>query len=175
MRFGFLDAITSATRVESQSGRFSCIGWCTRLFMVKCRRVMKSTTRMATRTITTQRTLKLSGVLSTAASTSQSHGISAYAEFADARSAVTRSSGAGAARSAGEQITPVLSASAEPAYSLTVDVDECYFVRGADGRAYLVSNSSHGSDAFRYLAVAIDKTGARPELKRIDYSTRGIV
>ena len=35
--------------------------------------------------------------------------------------------------------------------------------------------ASHGADAFRYLAVAVDKTGARPELKRIDYSTRGIV
>ena len=143
--------------------------------MVKCRRVMKSTTRMATRTITTQRTLKLSGVLSTAASTSQSHGISAYAGCADARSAVIKSSDASAVQSAGGQTTHALSVSAEPAYSLSVDVDECYFVRGDDGRAYLVSNSSHGADAFRYLAVAVDKTGARPELKRIDYSTRGIV
>ena len=143
--------------------------------MVKCRRVMKSITEMAIRITTTQRTLKLSGVSSTAASTSQSHGINAYAGFADARLAVIKSSGASAVRSAGEQITPVSSVSAEPAYSLSVDVDECYFVRGDDGRAYLVSNSSHGADAFRYLAVAVDKTGARPELKPIDYSTRGIV
>jgi hypothetical protein len=35
--------------------------------------------------------------------------------------------------------------------------------------------ASHGSDAFRYLAVAIDKTGARQALTPIRYSTAGIV
>jgi len=35
--------------------------------------------------------------------------------------------------------------------------------------------ASHGADAFRYLAVAIDKSGARPALKPIRYSTAGIV
>ena len=35
--------------------------------------------------------------------------------------------------------------------------------------------ASHGADAFRYLAVAVDKMGARPKLKPISYSTAGIV
>lgn len=35
--------------------------------------------------------------------------------------------------------------------------------------------ASHGADAFRYLAVAIDKTGQRPKLEPIPYSTAGIV
>ena len=35
--------------------------------------------------------------------------------------------------------------------------------------------ASHGADAFRYLAVAIDKTGARPALAPINYRTAGIV
>lgn len=35
--------------------------------------------------------------------------------------------------------------------------------------------ASHGADAFRYLSVAIDKAGTRPELKPIQYSTAGIV
>lgn len=35
--------------------------------------------------------------------------------------------------------------------------------------------SSHGADAFRYLAVSIDKTGARPKMDPIRYSTSGIV
>ncbi|MGL5934916.1 MAG: hypothetical protein ACRCZI_04760, partial [Cetobacterium sp.] len=41
----------------------------------------------------------------------------------------------------------------EPAYNLTVDRDHCYYVKGEDGRAYLVANSSHPSDAFRTMAV----------------------
>lgn len=35
--------------------------------------------------------------------------------------------------------------------------------------------ASHGADAFRYLAVAIDKTGARPAMAPLKYSTAGIV
>jgi hypothetical protein len=35
--------------------------------------------------------------------------------------------------------------------------------------------ASHGADAFRYLAVAIDKSGARPILEPLRYSTAGIV
>jgi len=35
--------------------------------------------------------------------------------------------------------------------------------------------ASHGADAFRYLAVAIDKAGARPKLAPIRYDHRGIV
>ena len=40
----------------------------------------------------------------------------------------------------------------QPAYNLTIDYDHCYFVRGDDGRAYLVANSSHGAKAFATLA-----------------------
>ena len=47
--------------------------------------------------------------------------------------------------------------SAAPAYNLTVALDECYFVRGDDGAAYLVSNSSHGADAFGLMAVAYER------------------
>jgi hypothetical protein len=35
--------------------------------------------------------------------------------------------------------------------------------------------ASHGADAFRYLAVSIDKTGARPKMDPIKYQTGGIV
>ncbi len=35
--------------------------------------------------------------------------------------------------------------------------------------------ASHGADAFRYMAVSVDKCGPRPELKPINYSTAGIV
>lgn len=35
--------------------------------------------------------------------------------------------------------------------------------------------ASHGADAFRYLAVSIDKTGARPKLEPLRYTTAGIV
>jgi hypothetical protein len=47
--------------------------------------------------------------------------------------------------------------SAAPAYNLTVDVDECYFVRGADGLAYLVSNSSHAADALGLCAICYEE------------------
>lgn len=43
-------------------------------------------------------------------------------------------------------------------------------------RAQPVHNwASHGADAWRYLAVAIDKSGARPKLDPIAYDARGIV
>jgi phage terminase large subunit len=35
--------------------------------------------------------------------------------------------------------------------------------------------ASHGADAFRYLAVSIDKTGPRQQMKPIDYNNSGIV
>lgn len=35
--------------------------------------------------------------------------------------------------------------------------------------------ASHGADAYRYLAVAIDKAGARPKLAPLAYDRRGIV
>lgn len=63
----------------------------------------------------------------------------------------------------------VPSVSAEPAYNLTVEFDECYFVRGGDGLAYLVSNSSHAADAFRYLAQGLKET-RDAHLGRPEYS-----
>jgi hypothetical protein len=35
--------------------------------------------------------------------------------------------------------------------------------------------ASHGADAFRYLAVSIDKAGTRPKLEAIRYGLQGIV
>jgi phage terminase large subunit len=177
LRFGFMDAITSATHGanKAKSGPSSCIAWCMRLFMVRFRRAMKSITLMMTRSTIAHQTLKPSLGMSTVASTSPSHVSGAYAGSAAQRLAAIRRSAQGAAPSADVQIAPESSASVEPAYSLTVDRDECYFVRGDDGLAYLVANSSHGADAFRYLAVSIDKTGARKELAPIRYDNRGIV
>jgi hypothetical protein len=65
------------------------------------------------------------------------------------------------------------SGSAEPAYNITVDVDECYFVRGEDGRAYLVSNSSHGADAFGLMCVAYETPTGRPT--KLKYPAMGFV
>ena len=58
-------------------------------------------------------------------------------------------------------IMRVWSESAAPAYNLTVEVDECYFVRGDDGIAYLVSNSSHSADAFGLMCVAYEEPKAK--------------
>ena len=78
-----------------------------------------------------------------------------------------------AARFASEETELTRSENVEPAYNLTVDVDECYFVRGDDGKAYLVSNSSHGSDAFGLMAVAYEMPRGRPQ--KLKYQQMGIV
>jgi hypothetical protein len=138
--------------------------------MVKYRRVMKFITQMKIHLTTIQAILKLSPSLSTVASTSPSHDSLAYVAYAGRNSAATSNSARDAARSAlrptghdlREKTEP------EPAYNLTVDRDECYFVRGDDGRAYLVSNSSHGSDSFGLAALDYEEPRAtvRPAADR---------
>jgi hypothetical protein len=129
---------------------------------------MKSITGTMTRSITTPKTLAASHASSTVAATSQSRGTSAFAAYAARSSGAIKPSPVDAAQNASG-----LSESAAPAYNLTVDVDECYFVRGDDGRAYLVSNSSHGSDAFGLMAVAYEAPRGRP--KQIRYPEMGFV
>jgi len=99
--------------------------------------------------------------------------MSVFARYAGESSDATRPLVSDAAQSASGSITLDWSESAEPAYNLTVDVDECYFVRGADNRAYLVSNSSHSADAFGLMCVAYEMPQGRP--KKLKYPAMGIV
>jgi len=161
LHLGFMDVITSATHVEKAVDvPCSYIGWCMRRFMVKSLQIMKSITRMMTHTITTLTTLRHCLSSSTEASINPSQDTSVFAGYAESHSGVTRSSGSDVAKYVSEQIMPVSSANAEPAYSLTVERDHCYFVMGdnvdGSGRAvsYLVANSSHGADAFGLMCVA---------------------
>lgn len=164
---GFMGAITSATQgatdVEHQS---SCIVWCMRLFMVGFRSAMKSITSTTIRTTIIQKTLRLYRNSNTAGSTKQSHGTNVSAGSAVEHSGVTTLLEVDAARPVKPQTTPGSSENVEPAYSLTVDRDECYFVRGDDGAAYLVANSSHGSDAFGLMAVAYETPATTPSVPR---------
>jgi hypothetical protein len=123
-----------------------------------------------TRLITTPAILTPSLVSSTAATTSQNLGTCAFVASAERSSAAINGSALGAARPASVLTTRELSESAEPAepaYNLTVEVDECYFVLGRDGRAYLVSNSSHGATAFYTGAMSYEggAQNARPKRK----------
>jgi hypothetical protein len=156
---GFKVAIISATQGACAIPAVPCsyTGWFMKLCMVTFRQGMKSIISTTIHTITAPITSPLSRGLGIAASTNQSLDISALAGFAVKNSGVTRSSAQGAAQSAGGQITQDSSGSAEPAYNLTVSVDECYFVRGSDGLAYLVSNSSHPADSFGHMAQAYDE------------------
>lgn len=162
-RSGFMGAITSATQnAEKEKRQFSYIGWFMRLFLAKSRSVMKSITSTRTHSTIIQKTLKLCQSLSIVANTRQSLATSACAEYAAQSFGVIKRSEAAVAPRASEQITHESSASAEPAYSLTVDRDECYFVLGNDGHAYLVANSSHGSDAFGLMAI-VSEDAMRPD------------
>jgi phage terminase large subunit len=155
---GFMDAITSATQeatdVERQS---SYTAWCTRLFMARFLSAMKSITSTITHSIITLTTLKRCLSSSIAVITSQSPAISACAEYAEQYLGAIKCLDVDAAQRVSEPIMHESSASAEPAYSLTVDRDECYFVRGNDGIAYLVANSSHGADAWGLMAVVAEE------------------
>lgn len=154
-RLGFKAAIILATQEDNHgalAGQHSFTAWCMRLCMAQYRAGMKSIMSMMTRSTITLRILPLCPVLSIAEGTNQSPDTSAFAVCAEENLAAAKSSDRGAARLASEQITPGSSENAEPAYNLTVDVDECYFVRGGDGRSYLVSNSSHAADAFGLMA-----------------------
>lgn len=141
--------------------------------MGQFRKVTKSITSTMTRLITTLATLRLCPSLSTAAATNPSRGISAFAEYAIRSLVVTKPLARDAAQSVSEQIVREKSESAAPAYDLTVDKDECYFVRGDDGLAYLVSNSSHSADALGLLAVAYETPPGRPQ--KLKYKQMGIV
>lgn len=160
-RFGLKAAIISATpegRPRSQSAiRFSFIAWFMRLCMVKYRRAMRSITSMMIHSITTRTTLKPCLFLNIGSDINQLRAIPAFVGSAGTSSAVTKNLELDAAQHASAPTTHDLSESAAPAYNLTVDVDECYFVRGDDGLAYLVSNSSHGSDAFGLMCVAYEQ------------------
>lgn len=163
-RLGLKTAIISATpegkrRTVAQS---SFIVWFMRLCMVKSRRAMKSIMSMATRSITIPRTSQPCLALNTAAATNQSHAMPAFAESAVRNSVAIRNSGRDAAWNASEPIMLGSNENAAPAFNLTVDIDECYFVRGDDGSSYLVSNSSHGADAFGLMCVAYEA----PQQKR---------
>jgi hypothetical protein len=145
LHFGFKAAITSATprdKLELTAGQFSFIAWCMRLCMVKYRRGMKSIISTIIRSTTIPTTLQPCPDLSTADGINQSLGMSALAVSAGSDLAAIRNLGRSAVQSASEPITRVSSESAEPAYNLTVDVDECYFVRGAEKEIVKEDHSS---------------------------------
>jgi len=166
LRLGFMAGITSATREASRSDLCSCTGWYMRLCMVRSRMVARYITSMMTRLTITQKTLKLCPSSCIGDSTSRCRDINAYAESVALPSAVTKPSEPDVARPASERTMLGLSENAEPAYSLTIERDECYFVRGDDGMAYLVANSSHGADAAGLMAVAYEKP---TEMKALKY------
>ena len=143
--------------------------------MGQYRKVMKSIIGTITRLTTIPEIWAAFPASSIAVNTNQNRDMSAFAGSAAKSSGVIRNSAGAAAPNASERITRAASASAElePAYNLTVDVDECYFVRGEDDRAYLVSNSSHGADAFGLMCVAYETPRGRPE--KLKYKAMGIV
>jgi len=173
---GLKTAITSVTpEGNSRSeGRCSYIVWCTRLFTARYRRVMRSITATMTRSTTIRVISRLFPAFSIAAATSPSLATPAFAASAETSSAVITHSGQGAAQNANVSIThDWKQGGVEPAYNLTVDVDECYFVRAADGAALLVSNSSHAADAAGLIAVGYETPRGRP--KAIKYPAAGFV
>jgi phage terminase large subunit len=174
---GLKTAIILATPGTSRGERFaarcSYTVWFMRLFMARSRRAMRFIISMMTRSTITPTTWSLSPSLFTGAATSRNRDIYVFAGSAERNLAATSNSAADAARNASGLTTRGSNENAEPAYNLTVDVDECYFVRGDDGRAYLVSNSSHGSDAFGLMAVAYEMPRSRPQ--KLKYERLGIV
>lgn len=164
LHFGFTDAITSATRVdldpcEKQASSF--IAWCMRLCVVKFRQVMTSIIETVTHGITILTTWKRCPVSSIAQRINRNLASSASAWNVEPpldairhleRPVLLRASESGthdANACDGQSEKPV-----SPAYNLTVESDHCYFVRGSDDRAYLVSNSSHDADAWRTLCLS---------------------
>lgn len=161
---GLKAAITSATPVAGSSRADPCsyTAWSMRLFMAAFRRATKSIMSMTTHLTTILTISKLSPSMSTEADTSPFLATYASAVSAALSSVVTRTLERGAAPNARGSI--MLGAremtGPKPAYNLTVETDECYFVRGDYGRAYLVSNSSHGADAAGLLAIAYEEPRA---------------
>ena len=126
--------------------------------MVRYRMAMRCTILMATRSTIIQRTLNVLRSFPIVAATNPSLDIPASVGFAERSLGVTRNSVFDVARNVGALTTLEAKGSAVPAYNITVEVDECYFVRGSDDCAYLVSNSSHSADAFGALMIAAEKT-----------------
>lgn len=162
LHLGLKGAITSATpKVAAGIVPCSFTVWCMRLFMERFRTVTRSITSMTTHLTITQAILKPFPALSIAAATSRSPDTFAFAEFVDTSLAAISGSAPDAAQSVSAPIMHKRSESAaEPAYNITVDVDECYFVLGDDGNSYLVSNSSHAADAFGLMCIAYE--GPKP-------------
>lgn len=169
-RFGFKDAIIWATQGKdaTQRGRSSCIGWSMRLCMALFKKVMKSITATVTATTRAPQTLKLCLSSNIEVSTSQKSDLRSSVPYAVRHLEGTHQNGGGAQKNATGSPTPQKNALAEPAFDITVEQDHCYFVKGNDERAYLVSNSSHGAKAFATLGFyAPDLRGGVQPPKRI--------
>ena len=141
--------------------------------MAKYRRGMRSIISTMTPSTITRIILRPYLSLNTEAVINRSHVTLALAASAARTLAATRSSVPDAAPSANEPIMRVSNGSVEPAYNITVDVDECYFVRGNDGLAYLVSNSSHGADAFGLMCVAYEPPQEKRKVKAVHHAGSG--
>ena len=162
LRFGFMDAITLATPLDhdvKDGLASSFIGWSMRLFMAAYRMVMTSIIKTAIHGIPILRTWRHSPVSSTDHRINLSRAFNASAWSVELSSGVTRSSGKRVPQNVSESGTLDMNGYIdqsgkleEPAYNITVDQDHCYFVKGHDGKAYLVANSSHGAKAFATLA-----------------------
>jgi hypothetical protein len=161
LHFGFMDAITWATRERDaqRNEASSFIGWCMRLCMGRFRQAMTSIIETAIRGITTLITWRPSLALNIGLRTNQSHVFSVSALNAEHYSAVTKSSERSVPQPASGSGTHDMNVSSgqsveqEPCYNITVEYDHCYFVRGSDGISYLVSNSSHCADAWRTVGL----------------------
>jgi hypothetical protein len=160
-RLGFKGHIISATQEGSGGGRegvlYCCTVSSTKLFMAASRMTTRFITKMATLSTAIHQTLQRCQSKSIASCTSPNIGSSALVGCAGQHSVAISHLDRDAAMNANAPIMPVWSASAAPAYNLTVEVDECYFVRGDDGVAYLSSNSSHAGDAFGLMCVAYEE------------------
>jgi len=172
-RLGFKDAITLATREKAaaQSDPSSCIEWCMNLCMGLFRRAMKSITDMTTRSIITLLTWKHCRSLITEVNINQKSDLCLAARFAERLLGDTTRIGSGALKPVTESPMPQKSENDEPAYDVTVAEDHCYFVKGNDGKAYLVSNSSHGAKAFAtlgYFAPEL-RSGVQPPKKAVSH------
>lgn len=154
--FGFKDAITWATPRSDSTGTrpLPFIAWSIRVCKDTYRQSMKSIIEMATRIIPAPPILRPSHSTSTGASINPRVGMPVPALSAGAPLGGINAGPRPAPSPAAAPAMPQTNAPAEPAYDLDIDDAHCYFVRGDDGRAYLVSNS-HCADALRTLCVGI--------------------
>jgi phage terminase large subunit len=156
-RLGFMDAITLVIQEGKKEKRqYSYIEWFMSMCMVGLKKDMKSIIRMVTYSIITMKIWRPFQYTSIEANINQSLDLNAYVEYAEKHLDVIKNSATNAALNANEKIMQELSVSVEPAYSLTVDKDECYFVRMSNGAACLVANSSHCNDAAGLMAIVYE-------------------